>query len=112
MEDTLKIPDTPEHTLAPLPTDSDWEGWEYTPEHTQAPAAAVRRRLSPTPLDFTWIDPKFASVRVGANLPAGWIMPEELKRDWHINHAMPEFFIANGTSDILAVGSRVNPIKI
>jgi hypothetical protein len=103
MEDTLKIPDTPEHTLAPLPTDSDWE---------EERAAAVRRRLSPTPLDFTWIDPKFASVRVGANLPAGWIMPEELKRDWHINHAMPEFFIANGTSDILAVGSRVNPIKI
>ena len=99
MEDTLKIPDTPEHTQAPLPTDSDWE------EERQY------KRISPNARSCVIVNPAFL-VPVNQGLPTGWIMPEELKRNAHLNLAMPEFFIAGGTTDILAVGSRVNPIRI
>ena len=98
MEDTLKIPDTPEHTQAPLPSDSDWEDER-------------RKRIIPEPRSCVIVNPAFL-VPVNQGLPTGWMMPEELKRDAHLNLTMPEFFIAGGTTDILAVGSRVNPIRL
>ena len=89
---------TPEHTQAPLPTDSDWE-------------EERRLRITLTPVECAVVHPAFLAP-VNRGLPAGWIMPEELKRDAHLNLAMPEFFVAGGLTDILAVGSRVNPIKL
>jgi hypothetical protein len=98
--------DTPEHTQAPLPTDSDWEEEIRLRAHP---------RITLTPVECAVVHPAFLAP-VNQGLPAGWIMPEELKRDAHLNLAMPEFFVAGGLTNILAVGSRVgsrvNPIKL
>lgn len=95
-EATLVIPEaeTPEFVPVNMDDDSSWY---------------QNLRIQPTQVDCAYVNPAFANAKCPP-----WNMPEEVKRTWHLNHTMPEFWTGRweGLFKGAAHGTAANPIVV